>query len=191
MRRTRTQKADLVECLLEPRASAVREVFSSGDHNLASPNRLRACLLSRIHRALELGPGVCVLSLVLSLALEAELVALALLNVPVDLAEGLRSGLGAVANVLGGVGEGEAHEGGKIVEDGAALLGEVLPNDGDEGAEGLGERVGVLGRLVGVDVYGGCGSVGEVSLREVPERLLDDVVACEGRINDYSNADER
>ena len=177
MRKTRTQKADLVERLLKSRAGAVREVFPSGDRDLTSSDRLRTRLLSRVHSALELSPGIRVLGVVLSLALEAEFVALTLLDVPIDLAEGVRSGLGAVANVLGGVGEREAHEGGKVVEDGAALLGEVLPNDGDEGAEGLGERVGVLGRLVGVDIYGGCGSVGEIGLGEVPERLLDDVVA--------------
>lgn len=69
-----------------------------------------------------------------------------------------------VAEVIGGISEGETHKGSEVVEKGATLVCEVLGDDGDQCTEGVSERTGIGLRLFGVHIGGGRRDLRKVGL---------------------------
>ena len=173
---TATQRTDLVECVLDARTGTLGKLLSSLGCRLTGTDGLRPDLLGSVHTLLEFRARVGLLWLVLSLALDAELTPLPLRNLFVNIAQNFGRAVGPITEMIGGIGEGETHERGEVVEKGAAFVRKVLGNDGDQGTEGVSERTGISLRLFGVDVGGSRRDLGKVYFGEMPKRLLDDVV---------------
>lgn len=75
-----------------------------------------------------------VLLLLEAFLVATKVVALAILDALFDVPETLRGTAGPLLHNLGSVGESEAGEGCKVVEEEAALRGDALPDDGEDSA---------------------------------------------------------
>ena len=145
---------------MEARGRTVCDVLGSTDRDLSGTDRLRTDDLCLVHTLLELNTGVFIrlVNLVCLTLLHADFVALACFDLAVQLAQSLSGLVCTRGDVLRRVRKGEAREGRKVVEDAATFLGEILADDGDEGAECAREVASVALGLVAVNVHvGGCG----------------------------------
>jgi hypothetical protein len=136
---------------------------------LAGADGGRARALDHVHRVLEARTRVAVVGALL----HPERGALAGLDLVLGLTERVLGGRGGRLEQLGGVGEREAGEGCEVLEEVRALERDVRPHDLERLEKG---RADLL-RVLGVDGRAERALL-IVCLREVPDRLLQEVVGC-------------
>lgn len=155
--------------------SAVRDVFGFLFGRLMYTNNTRADLFQSVHFVLE--GNASVLLRLETLLVAAEIVALAVLNILLDLPEAVFRLASLVLHDLRRVRKSEANKGSKVTGQKAAIGGEVVPDDRKDGAERAADGVYVGGDLLFIDdVVGRVDGGIDVGFSEVPDCLLQRIV---------------
>jgi hypothetical protein len=138
------------------------------------PDSPGADIFQSVHGVLK--GHALVLLLPETLFVAAEAVALAFLDILLDTPEAVFVAARLALYDFCSIGEGEEDEGGNVGRY-KAVVGKVVPDDGEDSAERAANSLGVRRNLLVVgDVTGRVNGGVDMALREVPDGLLDQIV---------------